>query len=198
MEDQINLAANADNTNYSWTGVLEFLIKEYRTNQLKESEWELEKKELEDRAKQLEGQLLAQESLNEDLMKRIKMLEYGIKKERLKFIALMSKNNKEDREKLMAELRKEENVPQEIEKILAEKRPEVDLPMKRAKRQRTFLKKILTQFDCSDIMSEVFEQDLEGGGRGAGIGQRKDSNQEIENELMGESPNVFFKSKSDF
>jgi striatin 1/3/4 len=40
---------------------------------------------------QLEGMLRAQESINEDLIKRIKMLEYCLREERIKYASLMRK-----------------------------------------------------------------------------------------------------------
>lgn len=114
-----NNTTNGPNQKHTWPGVLEFLIKEYRNGQIKENEWELEKKELQDRNKELEGKLSAQQSLNEDLMRRIKMLEYGIKKERMKFVSLVNKNNMEDREKILAELRKEEKtLTKEMKQVL--------------------------------------------------------------------------------
>lgn len=88
--------------------MLEFLIKEYRNGQIKENEQELEKKELLEKNKMLEAQLAATHSLNEDLMRRIKMLEYGIKKERMKFVSLLNKNNLEEKERILKELRDEE------------------------------------------------------------------------------------------
>lgn len=181
MEEHLKRASQGNQGDYTWTGVLEFMIKEYRGNQLKESEYQLEKKELQDRNSELEGQLKAQESLNEDLMKRIKMLEYGMKRERIKFMALLNKHKTEDREKILQELRRDENVPEDIEKYLSKKKPDVDLPMKRAKRQREFLKKVLKQFDCSDIIEEVFESSVKNP-----MTEVRNSNQELEIELMNE------------
>ena len=40
---------------------------------------------------QLEGMLKAQESINEDLIKRIKMLEFCLREERIKYAAMMRK-----------------------------------------------------------------------------------------------------------
>ncbi len=41
---------------------------------MKEAEWDLEKQQLQNRATFLEQELAAQELLNKDLMKRVKML----------------------------------------------------------------------------------------------------------------------------
>lgn len=169
-EVAITTSPNLNNPSQAtnWPGVLEFLIKEYRNGQIKESEWELEKKELSDRNKQLEGQLTAQQSLNEDLMRRIKMLEYGIKKERMKFVSLINKNNMEDREKILKELRKEEKTLTDEMKQVLEKsdanqdQKHLNFTNRRARKQKEFLEKILTQFDCSDIIEQVFKDDLDG------------------------------------
>ena len=49
------------------------------------------------RINQLEGMLKAQETINEDLIKRIKMLEYCLREERIKYATLMRKmSSKED------------------------------------------------------------------------------------------------------
>lgn len=48
-----------------------------------------EKSQMTQRINQLEGMLRAQESINEDLIKRIKMLEFCLREERIKYAALM-------------------------------------------------------------------------------------------------------------
>lgn len=137
---------------YSWPGVIDFLVTRSKEMERQETEWLLDKQELQQANSELEARVSAQESLNEDLMRRIKMLEYSLKRERVKFVALLNKNNVEDREKLLGELRKEEAMPAEVEEILAKQRPELVLPKKRAKKAKDFLSKIMKQFDCSDIL----------------------------------------------
>lgn len=166
-----------DQGSYSWQGVISFIISKSRENEIKESEWQLEKRELEQRNAELAGRLSAQETLNEDLMKRIKMLEYALKRERVKFVALLNKSGHEDREKLLDELRKEEQLPVEVEKILKEKKPELELPKRRAKKTKEFISRILKQFDCEDILDEVAPA------------LNRDSNIELENELMSSFEN---------
>lgn len=60
-----------------------------RTAFTKETEFLFEKSQMTQRINQLEGMLRAQESINEDLIKRIKMLEFCLREERIKYAALM-------------------------------------------------------------------------------------------------------------
>ena len=48
----------------------------------KETEWLLEKQQLVSRVTFVEAQLKAQENINNDLVKRIKMLEFALRQER--------------------------------------------------------------------------------------------------------------------
>lgn len=60
-----------------------------RNNYTKETEWLFEKSQMTAKISQLEGMLRAQESINEDLVKRIKMLEFCLREERIKYARLM-------------------------------------------------------------------------------------------------------------
>lgn len=60
-----------------------------RTAFTKETEFLFEKSQMTQRINQLEGMLRAQESINEDLIKRIKMLEFCLREERIKYASLM-------------------------------------------------------------------------------------------------------------
>ena len=66
-----------------------------RTQFTKETEFLFEKSQMTQKINQLEGMLRAQESINEDLIKRIKMLEYCLREERIKYAALMRKMSRE-------------------------------------------------------------------------------------------------------
>jgi striatin 1/3/4 len=89
---------------YSWNGVIEFLINQCRKGQLKETESLLEKKEMEEKINELSSSLKAQEALNEELMKRVKMLEYCLRQERLKFSAALSKSSPNEKKEILREL----------------------------------------------------------------------------------------------
>ena len=60
-----------------------------RTQFTKETEWLFEKSQMTQQITQLEGMLKAQESINEDLIRRIKMLEFCLREERIKYARVM-------------------------------------------------------------------------------------------------------------
>ena len=60
-----------------------------RNNFTKETEWLFEKSQMTQRITQLESMLKAQENINEDLVKRIKMLEFCLREERIKYARLL-------------------------------------------------------------------------------------------------------------
>jgi len=168
-------------SNYNWSGVMDFLLTQCRQSTLRESEWELERKDLKEQINQLEANLKAQEGLNSDLVKRVKMLEVSLKKEKMKFMAYLSKTNHEEREQILAELKRTEaeSIPQKAESEIAQLRPDLELSKRRAKRQRAFLEKILKEFDCSDILDEIRMHDDDGA-----VFDKKNSNADLENELL--------------
>ena len=55
---------------------------------MERSQWEVEKAELQARIAFLQGERKGQENLKNDLVRRIKMLEYALKQERAKFAKL--------------------------------------------------------------------------------------------------------------
>ena len=69
-------------TEYNWSGVMQFLQDCQKKQLEKETEWLIEKEELKSENERLKGQLGAQENINIDLLKRIKMLEYCLRAER--------------------------------------------------------------------------------------------------------------------
>ena len=71
-------------TEYSWNGVIQFLQEKQRFITEKETEWLIEKEEILNKSSQLEGELKAQQTINIDLLRRIKMLEYCLRAERYK------------------------------------------------------------------------------------------------------------------
>lgn len=168
-------------SNYTWSGVIDFMIGQCRQSTIRESEWELEKKDLKEQITTLEANLKAQEGLNADLIKRVKMLEVSLKKERMKFMAYLSKTNHEEREQILAELRRTdaESIPQKAEADLSQLRPDLELSKRRAKRQRAFLEKVLKEFDCTDILEEIRLHDDD-----AGFFDKRNSAAELESELL--------------
>jgi WD40 repeat protein len=168
-------------SNYNWSGVIDFLIAQCRQSTIRENEWELEKKDLKEQIATLEANFKAQEGLNTDLVKRVKMLEVSLKKERMKFMAYLSKTNHEEREQILAELRRTdaEAIPHKAEADLSHLRPDLELSKRRAKRQRAFLEKVLKEFDCTDILEEIRLHDDD-----AGFFDKRNSAAELESELL--------------
>ena len=58
----------------------------------RETEQLFEKYQMQQRINQLESQLKAQENINSDLIKRIKMLEFSLRQERIKYAKLAQGN----------------------------------------------------------------------------------------------------------
>ena len=105
----LNPNMNPINSNYSWIGVLEFLQEQYRSLNYKETEWLLEKQQMEvfinpfkrlkkiqAKIAKIEGELQAHESINKDLIKRIKMLEFSLRQERISSSKNPSATNQKD------------------------------------------------------------------------------------------------------
>ncbi|KAJ3371390.1 hypothetical protein GGF31_003314 [Allomyces arbusculus] len=64
--------------------VLHFLQTEWRRFELERNEWEIERAEMQAKLNLLEGERRGLESVKSDLVKRIKMLEYALRAERVK------------------------------------------------------------------------------------------------------------------
>jgi striatin 1/3/4 len=71
--------------NYTWNGVIEFLQDQVKSLHLKQTEYLLEKQQYVSKITKMEGELKAHENINGDLMKRIKMLEFCLRQERIKY-----------------------------------------------------------------------------------------------------------------
>ncbi|EGR31914.1 hypothetical protein IMG5_099940 [Ichthyophthirius multifiliis] len=80
-------------TSYNWLGVLKFLQDQYKEMNYKETEQTLEKQQNLEKISQLEGELKAQENINKDLLKRIKMLEFALRQERIRYSKLLQGQN---------------------------------------------------------------------------------------------------------
>jgi len=67
---------------YSIPGILHFIQHEWARFEMERASWELERAELQARIAFLQGERKGQENLKNDLVRRIKMLEYALKQER--------------------------------------------------------------------------------------------------------------------
>ncbi|GIY61820.1 striatin-3 [Caerostris extrusa] len=70
---------------YSIPGILHFIQHEWARFEMERAQWEVERAELQARIAFLQGERKGQENLKNDLIRRIKMLEYALKQERVKF-----------------------------------------------------------------------------------------------------------------
>jgi len=87
---QANKAVEENNlrNQYSIPGILHFIQHEWSRFEMERSQWEVEKAELQARIAFLQGERKGQENLKNDLVRRIKMLEYALKQERAKYAKL--------------------------------------------------------------------------------------------------------------
>lgn len=69
---------------YSIPGILHFIQHEWTRFEMERAQWEVERAELQARIAFLQGERKGQENLKNDLIRRIKMLEYALKQERAK------------------------------------------------------------------------------------------------------------------
>ncbi|XP_059350285.1 striatin-like isoform X2 [Daphnia carinata] len=76
---------NNPRTQYSIPGILHFIQHEWARFEMERSQWEVERAELQARIAFLQGERKGQENLKNDLVRRIKMLEYALKQERAKY-----------------------------------------------------------------------------------------------------------------
>ncbi|CAF1342095.1 unnamed protein product [Rotaria magnacalcarata] len=70
---------------YTVPGILHFLQHEWTRFEIERQQWETERAELQARIAFLQGERQGQENLKTALVRRIKMLEYALKQERLKY-----------------------------------------------------------------------------------------------------------------
>ncbi|XP_041988035.1 striatin-3 [Aricia agestis] len=76
---------SSQSVQYSIPGILHFIQHEWARFELERSQWEVDRAEYEARIAFLQGERKGQENLKNDLVRRIKMLEYALKQERAKF-----------------------------------------------------------------------------------------------------------------
>ncbi|XP_075153716.1 connector of kinase to AP-1 isoform X3 [Haematobia irritans] len=73
---------------YTIPGILHFIQHEWSRFELERSQWDVDRAELQARIAMLLGERKCLESLKSDLTRRIKMLEYALRQERVKFYRL--------------------------------------------------------------------------------------------------------------
>ncbi|XP_078040294.1 connector of kinase to AP-1 [Augochlora pura] len=70
---------------YTMPGILHFIQHEWARFEFERSQWELDRAEFQARIAFLKGERKGQEKLKNDLVRRIKMLEYALKQERARY-----------------------------------------------------------------------------------------------------------------
>ena len=98
-----------------------------RSQYTKETEWLFEKSQMQQKIAQLEGVLSAQENINEDLIKRIKMLEFCLREERVKYARAM--NNGEMPEDIVGTALKNANLNTTLYERIAKRRAKAQRPL---------------------------------------------------------------------
>lgn len=101
---------------YSMPGILHFLQTEWARFEMERSQWEVERAELQARIAFLQGERKGQENLKQDLVRRIKMLEFALKQERAKYHKLKygTELNQEDLKPPSLEKKEEDAVDGEV------------------------------------------------------------------------------------
>jgi striatin 1/3/4 len=134
---------------YTMPGVLHFLQHEWSRIELERTHWEMERAELKARISFLQGERKGQENLKRDLVRRIKMLEYSLKQERLKIYRLT--HNGEDPENLEDDDKPEiiSDVPLDVDAVANN----AEAPI--WKRARHSLKQYLEELGYSDGIVNV-------------------------------------------
>ncbi|NP_001296588.1 striatin-3-like [Hydra vulgaris] len=80
-----NVESSSNPMVYSIPGILHYIQHEWARFEIERAHWEVERAELQARIAFLQGERKGQENLKRDLIRRIKMLEFALRKERQKF-----------------------------------------------------------------------------------------------------------------
>ena len=146
---------------YTWTGIIDFLQEQQKSMSDRETEWILEKQELQSKVSSLEGELKAQENINRDLLKRIKMLEFALRQERIKYGnmgAIPDENDMKFIAPSSGSIPTTIPMADSMSEISKGAEPEVKLAKRRAQRHREMLKKFLEELGLDDVFSKEEEK----------------------------------------
>ena len=128
---------------YTWTGVISFLNEQCKTLEIEHTQWLVEKKQYQERISQLEGDLQASESINKDLLRRVKLLEFSLRQERIKYAKLTGGHHRVNSDV--------------ISTILSRNDKNTDsaqiLPKRRTRAHRQLLSKYLQELGLEDIFT---------------------------------------------
>ena len=130
--------------NYTWAGVISFLNEQCKTSEIERTQWLVEKKHYIERISQLEGELQASESINKDLMRRVKMLEFSLRQERIKYAKLTGGHHRVNSDVISTILSRDNKTVDSTGQIL---------PKRRTRAHRQLLSKYLQELGLEDIFT---------------------------------------------
>jgi acetolactate synthase small subunit len=125
--------------------IIDYLKEQQRNTFSRETEFLFEKQQMMTRINQLTAQLKAQENINGDLIKRIKMLEFSLRQERVKYAKLAQGNSFDvGSTDIIGQVMKKANLNTNLYEKVAKRR---------AKAQRPLLLKFLQEIGYDDIFN---------------------------------------------
>jgi hypothetical protein len=136
--------------------IMEKFNQSLRKFAIKETEWLINKTNYENRIAELEGQIKAHENINIDLLKRVRMLEYALSQERIKY-SKATGNKEEEKEELRFNNNLILNEPEVQRDLLKEE----DLKAIREKTIRPSLLTMLRDIGINENLANNLFTDLE-------------------------------------
>ena len=130
--------------NYSWAGVLSFLNENCKASEIEKTLWQVEKRQYIERISQLEGELEASESINKDLIRRVKMLEFSLRQERIKYAKLTGGHHRVNSDVISTILSRGDKSGDSLGQML---------PKRRTRAHRQLLSKYLQELGLEDIFT---------------------------------------------
>ncbi|OMJ91111.1 hypothetical protein SteCoe_6370 [Stentor coeruleus] len=130
--------------NYTWAGVVSFLNEQCKSSEMEKTQWLVEKKQYTERISQLEGELQASEAINKDLIQRVKMLEFSLRQERIKYGKLTGGHHRVNSDVISTILSRKEKNSDSIGQML---------PKRRTRAHRQLLSKYLQELGLEDIFT---------------------------------------------
>ena len=130
--------------NYTWTGVISFLNEQCKVSEIEKTQWLVEKRQHIERISQLEGELQASEAINKDLVRRVKMLEFSLRQERIKYAKLTGGHHRVNSDVISTILSRGEKNGDSISQML---------PKRRTRAHRQLLSKYLQELGLEDIFT---------------------------------------------
>ena len=128
--------------------IIDFLRDQQKAAYSRETDFLFEKQQMQLKINQLTSQLKAQENINNDLIRRIKMLEFSLRQERIKYAKLAQTQNAEVQSigstDIIGQVMQKANVNVNLYERVAKRK---------AKAQRPFLLKFLQEIGYDDIFN---------------------------------------------